>query len=144
MRDIGPGCEAEVQQLERWTNALMAKDFDVLEDVLHPEFQFTVDPKYAGGRLRKAGFIAFDRKIKECSIDLLSVTARKMGDQMITTLVMAELTEEFEGDLGPDMPSAAEMKDVMTGARMAYGSGWKKGDDGEWQCFSHHIFGFIE
>ena len=144
MRDIEPGCEVVVQQLERWTNALMAKDFDVLEDVLAPDFQFTVDPKFAGGRMGKAKFIEFDRKIKECSINLLSITARKMGEHMMTSLVLAEVTEEFEGDLGPDMPPAAEMKEVMTGARMAYGSGWKKGATGEWQCFSHHIFGFVE
>lgn len=143
MRDIETGCEDVVGQLERWTGALMAGDFDVLEEVLAPDFQFTVDPKFAGGRMNKTQFIAFDRKIKSCSIDLLSVTARKMGN-LITSLVMAEVSEEFSGDLGPDMPSAEEMAATMQGARMAYGSGWRQGTNGEWQCFSHHIFGFID
>ena len=143
MRDIEAGCEGVVEQLERWTGALMAGDFDVLEDVLAPDFQFTVEPKYAGGRMDKAQFIEMDRKIKSCSIDLLDITARKMGN-MITSLVLAEVSEEFAGDLGPSMPSAEEMAATMQGARMAYGSGWRRGAGGDWQCFSHHIFGFVE
>jgi hypothetical protein len=41
------------------------------------------------------------------------------------------------------MPSAAEMATTMNGARLAYGSGWRRGADAKWQCFSHHIFGFL-
>ncbi len=143
MRDIGTGCEGVVKQLERWTGALMAGDFDVLEDVLAPDFQFTVDPKYAGGRMGKAQFIEMDRKIRNCSIELLDVTARKMGN-IVTSLVFAEVSEEFAEDPGNGMPSAAEMAATMQGARLAYGSGWRRGAGGEWQCFSHHVFGFVE
>lgn len=143
MQDVEPGCEPVVAQLERWTGALMRKDFDVLEDVLAPDFQFTVDPKFAGGRMGKAEFIAFDRKIKSCSIDLLKVTARRMSDDVITSLILAQVSEELDGDLGPDMPSAEEMGDMMKDARLAYGSGWRRSDAGDWQCFSHHIFGFV-
>lgn len=143
MEDIQEGCEGVAQQLKRWTDALMAGDFEVLDEVLAPDFQFTVDPKYGGGRMDKARFIEFDRKIKSCSIKFLGITARRMGG-MVTSLAFAEISEEFSGDLGSDMPSAAEMKQTMTNARLAYGSGWRMGANGQWQCFSHHIFGFIE
>jgi ketosteroid isomerase-like protein len=142
MHDIQEGCEPVLEQLKRWTGALMTRDFDVLEDVLAPDFQFTVDPVFAGGRMNKARFIELDRKIKNCSIDLLQVTARKMGD-IITSLAFAQVSEEFEGDLGPDMPSASEMASMMEGAKLAYGSAWRRGADGQWRCISHHIFGFI-
>lgn len=142
MRDIQEGCEGVVGQLERWTNALMVGEFDILEEVLAPDFQFTVEPKFGGGRMDKAQFIALDRKIKSCSINLIDLTARKMGN-LVTTLAMAEVSESFEGDLGPGMPSAEEMAATMQNARLAYGSGWRVGDDGTWQCFSHHVFGFV-
>jgi ketosteroid isomerase-like protein len=142
MKDIQPGYEGVVEQLERWTGALMAADFDQLEHILTDDFQFTVDPKFAGGRMNKARFIELDRKIKNCSIRFLGITVRGMGT-MATSLAFAEVQEEFSGDLGPDMPSAAEMATTMNGARLAYGSGWRRGADGKWQCFSHHIFGFL-
>ena len=143
MRDIQKGCEGVVEQLERWTGALMARDFDQLEDILASDFQFTVDPKFAGGRMNKERFIQLDRQIVSCSIRLLGVTVRGMGS-MATSLVFAEVHEEFAGDLGPGMPSAAEMAATMNGARIAYGSGWRRDASGKWQCFSHHIFGFID
>ncbi|KQX19208.1 MULTISPECIES: hypothetical protein [unclassified Sphingomonas] len=142
MEDIEPGCEGVALQLKRWTDALMVQDFDVLEDVLHEDFQFTVDPQFAGGRMNKTRFIELDRKIKSCEIKFLGITARKMGD-LITSLAFAQVTEEFEGDLGPDMPKAEDMAAMMQGAKLAYGSGWRMGPKGEWQCVSHHIFGFI-
>jgi ketosteroid isomerase-like protein len=143
MRDVPAGCEGVVQQLERWTGALMARDFDQLEDILAPDFQFTVDPKFGGGRMDKQRFIALDRQIKSCSIRFLGITVRRMGS-IATSLAFAEVHEEFTGDLGPGMPSAEEMAATMNGARIAYGSGWRQNERGEWQCFSHHIFGFID
>jgi ketosteroid isomerase-like protein len=143
MRDIQEGCEGVVVQLERWTGALMAKDFDQLDEILAPDFQFTVEPRFGGGRMNKERFIAFDRKIKNCSIRFLGITVRRMGN-MATSLAFAEVHEEFSGDLGPDMPSAEEMAATMNGARIAYGSGWRQAASGQWQCFSHHIFGFID
>ena len=99
MTDIEPGCEGVASQLKRWTNALMAREFDVLEEVLAPDFQFTADPKYGGGRMDKARFIEMDRKIFNCSIKFLGITARKCG-RVITSLAFAEVSEEFQGDLG--------------------------------------------
>jgi hypothetical protein len=142
MRDVEPGCEGAVLQLERWTHALMGGNVDALDEILSTDFQFTVEPRFAGGRMNKEQFIAFDRKIRSCEIDLEKVIARKMGS-LVTILTLARVNEEFSEDLGPDMPSRAEMSDTMKDARLAYGSGFRE-DEGRWQCFSHHIFGFVE
>ena len=143
MRDVQAGCEAVVEQLERWTRALMAGDIDQLDAILARDFQFTVDPRYAGGRLNREQFLALDRKIRNSSIELLEITARRMGS-MVTALILAEVSEEFTGDLGPDMPSVEEMNARMKEARLAYGSAWRQDAGGTWQCFSHHIFGFVD
>ncbi len=142
MRDVPEDCEGAYAQLYRWTNGLMAKDFDVLEDVLAQDFQFTVEPRFAGGRMNKAEFIEMDRKIESCTIKLLDVTMRRR-QSMVTSLIFAEVHETFSGDLGPGMPSQEEMSAEMKGARMGYGSGWRLDADGQWRCFSHHIFGFL-
>ena len=143
IRDIGDGCKPAVVQLERWISALRARDFDVLEDVLAPEFQFTVDPKFGGGRMDKATYVLFNRKIKSISIDLFHVTARKMGE-IVTALAFGDVAEEFEGELPPGMPSASEMGRIINNARLEYGMGWRQSEDGNWRCVSHHVFGFIQ
>jgi hypothetical protein len=143
VRDIGEGCEPAMAQLDRWIRALHEKDFDVLEDVLAPEFQFTVEPKFGGGRMEKATYVQFNRKIKSFSLDLFHVTARKMGE-IVTALAFGDVSEEFEGELPPGMPSAGEMGGIINNARLAYGMGWRQSEDGEWRCVSHHVFGFIQ
>lgn len=142
VRDIEDGCEPMMAQFDRWIRALPAKDFDVLEEVLAPNFQFTVEPKFGGGRMDKATYIQLNRSIKSFSIDLFHVTARKMGD-IVTALAFGDVTEEFEGELPAGMPTAGEMGSVINDARLAYGMGWRQGEDGEWRCVSHHVFGFI-
>lgn len=142
IRDVGDGCEPAMMQFDRWIRALSVKDFDVLEDVLAPEFQFTVEPKFGGGRMDKTTYILFNRKIKEFSINLFHVTARRVGE-LVTALAFGDVSEEFEGELPPGMPSAGEMGHIINNARLAYGMGWRQGKDGTWRCVSHHIFGFI-
>ncbi len=142
MKDVPEDCEGAYAQLQRWINALMVQDFDVLEEVLAADFQFTVEPRYRGGRMDKAEFIALDRKIESCTIDLMEVTMRRRGP-MITSLIFAEVTETLSEDPGPGMPSREEMNATMQRAHLAYGSGFRLEDDGQWRCFSHHIFGFL-
>src|SRR5437868_185381 len=125
MRDIEPGCEQAVKQTERWTQAPVDGRFDELELILAPDFQFTVDPRFGGGRMNKQQFIAFDRNIRSCSIDLQKVVARKMGP-FVTMLILAEVSEEFAAELPAGMPSRQEMSETMQGAKLAYGSGWKQ------------------
>ena len=137
---IEPGCEDAVAALRGWTQALARRDFDYLEKVLDPDFQFTCDPGVGGGRLGKERFIEMDRHIYNARIDLLSVTARRQGD-LVTMLSFANASEEFRGDLGPDMPTADEMNARVSSGTLAYGTAWRLGADGEWRCESHHIFG---
>src|SRR5882757_7726923 len=73
--------------------------------------------------------------------DFLGVTARRMGD-LVMTLVFAQINEEFRGDLGPQMPTAAEMNAFAKGKKLGYASGWRE-IDGRWECTSHHVLGEV-
>lgn len=143
MQDLETGCEPVFQRLKLWIDSLMVQDIDPLDDILTEDFQFTADPKFGGGRFDKAAFIATDRKIKSCSIDLQRVVMRRMSETLVTSLVLARVSEEF-AETGPGMPSPEEMSVMMHDVQMAYASAWRRDGDGVWRCFNHHIFGFVE
>jgi hypothetical protein len=143
MHDIEPGCEPAFERLKLWTASLMAQEFDALEDILAADFQLTAEPKFGGGRFDKAAFIAADRQITACSIDLSKVIMRRMSDTIITSLLLAQVTEEF-AETAPGMPSAEEMSAMMRDVCMTYATAWRRETDGAWRCFSHHIFGFVQ
>lgn len=63
------------------------------------------------------------------------------GD-MVVTMVFAKVFEEIRGDLGPDLPSTAELNAAVQNKTMAYASGWRE-IDGRWQCIAHHIVGDV-
>jgi hypothetical protein len=146
--DIEEGCEGAVVALKGWIEALAARDFDYLERILATDFVFTGPPvagaggKVMGGVRDKEQFIETDRKIYNAEIQFLSLTARRMGD-LVVTLVLAKVYEEFRGDTGPGMPPAAELNALMQGAKFGYASGWRYLDE-RWQCTSHHILGQID
>jgi hypothetical protein len=142
MQDLEPGCEPAFQRLRFWIESLMAQNFDALDDLLTADFQLTADPKFGGGRFDKATFIATDRNIKSCSIDLQRVIMRRMSETLVTSLILARVTEEF-AETGPGMPSAEEMSAMMRDVQTTYATGWRREPDGVWRCFSHHIFGFV-
>ncbi len=142
MEDIEAGCEGAVAAMKGWIDALATGDFEYLEKVLADDFLFTCDPKFNGGQIRKSEFIEMDKNIKSADIRFVGLTARRMG-KMVITQVFANVREEFKGELGPNMPSAAEMKSFMENKTMAYASAWREAD-GQWQCFDHHFFGPVE
>lgn len=142
MDDIGKGCEAAVERLKGWTQALARRDFDYLDRVLAPDFQFTGPAAVGGGRMDKERFIEMDRHIYNADIRLVGLTARRHGD-IVTMLSFADVNEEFRGDLGPGMPSAADMNARANDKTLAYGTAWRENGDGNWQCTSHHIFGEV-
>jgi hypothetical protein len=143
--DIQEGCEGAVAALKGWIKALADRDFEYLERHLSSDFVFTGPPiaggggKVMGGIKNKAAFIEQDRKIYNADIEFLDLTARRMGD-LVVTVVFAKVSEEFRGELDPGMPTAAEMNALMQGAKFGYASGWRQ-LDGRWQCTSHHILG---
>jgi hypothetical protein len=145
--DVGPGCEGAVLALKGWINALAKKDFGFLEQHLASDFVFTTTPlKTPNGtvvaeQIGKEGFIAQDRHIHSSDIHFLGLTARRLGD-LVITVVFAQINEEFRGNLGPQMPSAAEMNAFAKGKKLGYASGWRE-IDGRWQCTSHHVLGEI-
>ncbi|MBO9376430.1 DUF4440 domain-containing protein [Sphingomonas histidinilytica] len=138
MEDIETGCEGAVAALKDWIAALMAGNVDRLETILAPEYQFTCSPDIIpGGRLDKSAFIEMDRKIRNSTIEIRKLAARRFDDTVMT-MVFAEVHEEVAGNLGPGMPSAEEMSAKVNGHVFAYASAWRK-DGGQWQCTSHNV-----
>jgi ketosteroid isomerase-like protein len=145
--DVQDGCEGAVAALKGWTAALAKRDFDYLERHLAPDFVATFTPMKVGsavlaGTKDKKSFIDQDRSIHDVDIQLRSITARRMGD-LVITMVFARLHEEFRGDPIPGFPSAAEMNTYVQGNTFGYASSWRE-LDGRWQCTSHHILGRID
>jgi hypothetical protein len=142
--DIQAGCEGAVTALKGWLKALAARDFDYLEKHLAADFQFTFTPNLIGSSLSgmkdKDGFIEQDRHVYNSEIHLLGLTARRMGDLVVTVVFAHIANEEFRGDLGPGLPSAAEMNAAIHKKTLGYASGWRK-HGGVWQCTSHHVLG---
>lgn len=141
MRDIGPGCEGVEVALGAWLSALTSGAVELLQNILTDDFRLTCDPSIAGGRMNKAEFIEFDRHIRECTVEVLSFTARRYNDTAITQ-IFARVNERFEGD--PVGATAAELNRIVGGRVLAYASAWRPGDNGEWRCFQHHLIGPVD
>ncbi|MGD9809848.1 MAG: nuclear transport factor 2 family protein [Sphingobium sp.] len=138
MEDIEPGCEGAVAAMKDWIAALMDGNVDRLETILAPEYQFTCSPDIIpGGRLNKSAFIEMDKKIKNSTIEIRKLAARRFDDTVMT-MVFAEVHEEVAGDLGPGMPDAAEFSAMVDGHVFAYASAWRL-DGGQWVCTSHNV-----
>ena len=145
--DVGEGCEGAVRALKGWIDAISRRDFDYLERHLAEEFAFTSVPMRvpSGAVIRinknKREFIEQDRHVYNSRIELLRLTALRLGD-LVITVVLARISEEFRGDLGPQLPSAAEMSAFAKDRTLGYASGWRE-IDGRWQCTSHHVLGDV-
>ena len=140
--DIPEGCEAVIEQHVRWRQGLMEGGVGHLETILTDDFRFTTfDTRFASGSMDKKGYIALNKAFDKVSIRWLGMTARRQG-KMVTLLIFSEVNDSFSGDTGEGMPSDKELTDIMTGRKIAYGTGWRLADNGEWQCFNHHVFGF--
>jgi hypothetical protein len=143
MEDIEPGCEGAVDVLKRWPEALGRRDFDYLEQILAPDFQFTCSTDIIPGvPLKKRAFIEMDKHIYDSKIRFLKVFARRM-EQSVITLVFAEVSEEIRGDLGPNMLEASRMSDLVNGHVFSYASAWRQEKGGQWVCFSHNVLGMV-
>lgn len=145
--DVQSGCEGAVAALKGWLKALADRDFAYLEKHLASDFQFTftpnlISPGAEGGVKDKAGFIEQDRHVYNSHIELRGLTARRMGDLVVTVVFAHIASEEFRGDLGPGLPSAAQMNAGIHAKTLGYASGWRE-RDGVWQCTSHHVLGAV-
>jgi ketosteroid isomerase-like protein len=127
--------------LEQWITAIARGEVDCLDAILTDDFRLTCDPQIAGGLMDKTQFIAFDRHISKATIDILSLTARRYQDTVITQ-IFARVDEEFDGD--PAGTSAEVLHGIVGGRTLAYASGWRPSIDGGWLCFQHHLFGPVD
>jgi hypothetical protein len=145
--DVQAGCEGAVAALKGWLKALASRDFDYLEQHLASDFQFTftpnlISPGADGGVKDKPGFIEQDRHVYNSDIRIQGLTARRMGDLVVTVVFAHIANEEFRGDLGTGLPSASQMNAGIHGKTLGYASGWRE-RNGLWQCTSHHVLGAV-
>jgi len=101
----------------------------------------TCDPNIAGGRMNKAQFIEFDRHILECTVEVLSLTARRYNNTAVTQ-IFARVDERF--DEKPVGATPDELSRLLGGRILAYASAWRPGENGEWRCFQHHLIGPVD
>src|SRR5690349_16501702 len=101
-----------------WIAAISHHQFDWLERHLAEDFMFTAHP-IPGLRLHKREFIEADKKIKSAEVKFVSIRAEAAGEILLSRTV-ADVKEEFGADLGPGMPSAAEITRMVSGQRMVY------------------------
>ena len=141
MRDIGPGCQGVDVALDKWLGALMNGQTELLQNILADDFQLTCDPNIAGGRMNKAQFIEFDRHILECTVEVLSLTARRYNNTAVTQ-IFARVDERF--DEKPVGATPDELSRLLGGRILAYASAWRPGENGEWRCFQHHLIGPVD
>lgn len=147
-QDVQAGCEGAVAALKGWLRALASRDFDYLEKHLASDFQFTFTPNLIsagaeGGVKDKPGFIEQDRHVYNSDIRLQGLTARRLGDLVVTVVFAHIANEEFHGDLGPGLPSADQMNAGIHAKTLGYASGWRE-RNGVWQCTSHHVLGAVQ
>lgn len=139
MELIEAGCEGAVAALKGWLTELQALRFDNIGQYLADDLVVTCDLSWNGGQMDKQTFIALERHIEFCEINITKLIAIRM-DRMVIVTSYATVRDRFVGDLGSGMPSSDAVTQALQGNMFGYASGWRE-TDGRWQCFSHHIFG---
>lgn len=125
----------------QWAAALREHHYEWFERHLADDFLFSAHP-FPDLSLRKREFIEVDKKIDAADIRFVSIQAEFVGDAIISRTI-ADVNEEFGSDLGPGMPTAATVMQLLSGRRLAYTSAWRKAG-AIWQCYDHHMIGPVE
>lgn len=128
------------KQYEAWAEALRTHDFQWLEDNLADDYQFSARP-HPELRLNKAEFIEADKKIQSADIRLIVVKAERIGDEILS-IAVADVAEQFVGDMGAHMPSLGEINELVGNNRLGYASAWRQHGE-RWQCYHHHMVGVV-
>jgi hypothetical protein len=123
-----------------WIDGLRRYDYSWLETHLADDFLFSAQP-FPTMRLGKRDFIEMDKKIKNPQIRFVSLQAEPLAG-LILSRTIADVTEEFTADLGPGMPSTAELQQAVSGQHLVYASAWRR-KGAIWQCFDHHLVSVV-
>jgi hypothetical protein len=76
-------------------------------------------------------------------LKVVSVAAEPVGPIIVSRLVLDVIDEVFTANLGPGMPTGAEIQKRIVGRRMVYVSAFVRGAAG-WQCYDHHQIGPVD
>ena len=123
-----------------WIDGLRKSDYSWLETHLTDDFLFTAHPLPAL-KLSKREFIEMDKKIRNPQINFVSVHAESAGELLLSRTI-ADVKEEFNASLGPQMPSKEEIQQMVSGQRLVYASAWRKNGP-LWQCFDHRFVAIL-
>jgi len=139
-----PMTEAETTRLvselyHAWIGSLQRREFAWFEDHLAADFVCTAQP-FRNFLLGKEEFIEADKKVALIEVLFVEVTARRLGNIIVSSLLLKVQEERHASDLGEGLPTAGEISSVLAGKTIAYVSGWRHAA-GRWQCFDHHMVG---
>ena len=123
-----------------WIDGLRRYDYSWLETHLAEDFLFSAQP-FPTMRLGKRQFIDMDKQIKNPQVRFVSIQAEPLAG-LILSRTVADVKEEFHADLGPGMPSTAELQRAVSGQHLVYASAWRYNKT-IWQCFDHHLVSVV-
>src|SRR5690348_10605910 len=96
-----------------WTSALTVRDYSWFEKHLARDFMLSAQP-FPEMRVNKEEFIEIDKKIGRADIRFVTVKAERAGD-IVVSFAVADITEEFDQDLGTGLPTAGELNKLLDG-----------------------------
>jgi len=126
----------------RWAKMLMTGTFAEMQELLADDFRMT-SYIVMGPALDKQRFLEVGQQVEKAELTFRTIWAKAVGS-IIVSRVTLDVREEFKADLGPGMPSSAEVTRMLSGHRLAYASAWRRSASGAWQCLHHHMFGTVD
>jgi hypothetical protein len=134
---------AQIEGLYRsWILALQRREFGWFEQYLADNYTCTAHP-FTNFFLDKNAFIEADKKVGVIEVEFVTVLTHRIGNVVLSNLIIKVIREAHTADLGEGLPTAAAMADAVTGKTVAYASAWRS-RDGRWECYDHHLVGPIE
>ena len=122
---------------EGWRNALATRRYDWFERHLTEDYTMTAHP-FANIYLNKQKFIEVDKLITEFDMNILDLFVHRMGNIVVSNVVIQMVKETFASHPGANFPTAEKLGELLTGKKLVYSSAWRN-ENGIWKCFDHHL-----
>ena len=133
----------QIEDLYRnWIRALQRREFEWFDQYLADDYTCTAHP-FANFFLDKDAFIEADKKVGVIDVEFVTVLAHRIGNHVLSNLVMKVIDEAHTADLGAGLPTAATMTAAIKGKTVAYASAWRYSGS-FWQCYDHHLIGPVD
>ena len=129
---------------DEWGAAIANHDGDWIERHLADDFHGTAQP-WPTLSVNKKKMIELDAAIETMEVEWVYVSAKKLGDVVLTTGVVHYTKEVFKADavIAEGMPSGQELSALVNGRMALYVNGWRH-NGSHWQIFDHHMVGTMD